>query len=256
MGPIRQIFLGINSYRRSFGIIRECGLGKYFVLPVIINVALVVLLWYGSGWLGDWLGDWLTAKLSADGGGFWGFLTSLLTGIIKVVAYLLFIFVGGQIVNMLMAPVYSILSEKVDQHITHRTYETTASMTMSDIWRGVVITFKCTIKELVVTSLLLLLNLVPVIGTVASLVLIFLVNCYYFGYSFLDYAHERARRNADATSSEVFKYKYLAITIGALYALSLYAVCGAFIAAFVGGLSTIAATLAQLKLDGYGDNVE
>lgn len=248
MGPIKQIALGLDSYRRSFGIIREHRLGRYFLLPVLINIALMVLVWYG----GSWFGDWLSAKFDT-GEGFIGFLGSLMRGAIMVLAYLLFIFVGGQIVIMLMSPVYSIISEKVDKAVSGRAYDSSASQIARDIWRSVVLTVKCTFKELAITCLLMLLNIVPLVGTVLSLVLVFVVNCYYFGYSFMDYTCERARMDADVTSQYIFRYKYLAIAIGAVYALSLYTVLGAFVAAFIGGLSTVAATLSQLKLDGYGN---
>jgi CysZ protein len=90
---------------------------------------------------------------------------------------------------------------------------------------------------------------IPFIGQILSLVLIFVINAYYFGYSFMDYTNERYRRNVSESNANVWRYKYLAITIGAVYALPMYMFCGTFVAAFLGGVSTVAATLAQIEIE-------
>jgi CysZ protein len=66
----------------------------------------------------------------------------------------------------------------------------------------------------------------------------------------MDYSNERWRRSVKQSNEEVFRYKYLAITIGTLYALPMYVFCGAFIAAYTGGVCTAAATIAQIELEG------
>lgn len=244
MGAKEQISAGLRAYGKAFGVISQNGLGKYFIVPVILNVVFAVLLF----WAGSSFGDWVAGKFDT-GEGWIGAAGTTVRWIMKLLGIVLFVFIGGQIVTLCMSPIYTIISEKVDTAITGRTFETSASQTAKDIWRSIVITLKNTIKELTFTLLLLLLNFIPVVGSVLSTVLIFIVNSYYFGYSFMDYTNERERRGSGVSSNVVFHYKYLAFTIGAVYALLLLTCCGTFIAAFLGGVSTAAATIAQISLE-------
>lgn len=84
--------------------------------------------------------------------------------------------------------------------------------------------------------------------------LFFSVRTYYFGYGFMDYTYERQRYSAKESNRLTYDLRYLAITNGAVYALPMYAFCGTFFAAFIGGVSTIAATISQLELQEENEN--
>lgn len=245
-----QILAGLRGYREAWSVIHRNSLGKYFVIPIIVNIVLVVLLlWAGSG-----LGDWVTSLWDTSQGGWLSYLGTAVRWIMPVLFFLLFILIGGSITIMLMSPVYTMISEKTDTAITGRTFGATASQTASDIWRAVLISLRNTVKQLLITILCLLLNVIPFVGQILSLVLIFIVNAYYFGYSFMDYTNERYRRNVSESNANVWRYKYLAITIGAVYALPMYMFCGTFVAAFLGGISTVAATVAQIEIESKDAN--
>ncbi|MCQ2251166.1 MAG: EI24 domain-containing protein [Bacteroidales bacterium] len=240
-----QITTGFQCYKESFGFIFRNGLGKYFVVPVIVNILLVILL-VSSGWF---TGDWVSSLWDSTDSAWLGFLQEMVKWVITVLFFVLFFFIGGTIVVLCMSPIYTIISEKTDCILSGRTFETSAAQTAKDIWRTVVLSLKNTVKQLMLTLLCLLLNFIPIVGNVLSLVLIFLVNSYYFGYSFMDYTNERYRRNVSISNNVVSHYKYLAIVIGAVYALPMYFFVGTFIAAFLGGVSTVAATMAQMRLE-------
>jgi CysZ protein len=103
-------------------------------------------------------------------------------------------------------------------------------------------------KQLLLTALCLLLNLIPVVGSVISICLIFIINAYYFGSGFMDYTFERWRYSVKESSKVTSQLKYLAIANGAVYSLPLYLFCGTFFAAFIGGVSAVAATISQIEL--------
>ncbi|MCR5454983.1 MAG: EI24 domain-containing protein [Bacteroidales bacterium] len=241
-----QITTGLRAFSNAFGIIRRNKMGKFFVVPVIINIILAALLIWG-GW---GLGDWISSLWDSEHGGWLGFLGAAVQWVMPIVMFFLFIFIGGTIVNLLMSPIYTVISEKTDTSLTGREFSSDAKQTVKDIWRAVIIALKSTVKQLVLTLLCLLLNLIPLVGQVASLILIFVINAYYFGYSFMDYTNERYRRSVKDSNNEVWRYKYLAITLGAIYALPMYMFCGTFFAAYVGGICTVAATQAQIELEG------
>jgi CysZ protein len=243
--PIHQITTGLRAFSDAFGIIRRNKMGKYFVVPVIVNIILAgLLIWGGWG-----LGEWIRSLWDSEHGGWLGWLGTAVQWVMPIVMFFLFIFIGGTIVNLLMSPIYTTISEKTDTSLTGRVFSSDAKQTVKDIWRSVVIALKSTIKQLVLTLLCLLLNIVPIIGQVLSITLIFIINSYYFGYSFMDYTNERYRRSVSESNNEVWHYKYLAITIGAIYALPMYVLCGTFLAAYMGGVCTVAATKAQIELE-------
>ncbi|MBQ1696998.1 MAG: EI24 domain-containing protein [Bacteroidales bacterium] len=243
--PINQITTGLKAFSDAFGIISRNKMGKFFVIPVIVNIILAgLLIWGGLG-----LGEWISSLWDSEHGGWLGFLGAAVQWVMPIVMFILFIFIGGTIVNLLMSPIYTMISEKTDTFLTGREFSSDAKQTVKDIWRSVVIALKSTIKQLVLTLLCLLLNIIPIVGQVLSITLIFIINAYYFGYSFMDYTNERYRRSVAESNEEVFHYKYLAVTIGAIYALPMYLLCGTFLAAYVGGVCTVAATKAQIELE-------
>lgn len=243
-----QIITGLSSYSQAFKVISANKMGKYFVLPVILNIVLVaVLMFAGFG-----LGGWLSSTIETNTENMNGWIQAAMVAVkivLPIVSFILFIFGGGTIVNVLMSPIYTVLSEKTDTYLTGRTFETNAKQTFSDIKRALVIAFKNAIKQLLLTILCLFLNFIPVIGSVVSVALIFIINAYYFGYGFMDYTYERQRYSAKESNRLTYNLRYLAITNGAVYALPLYMFCGTFFAAFLGGVSTVAATIAQLELE-------
>ena len=249
----KQIISGLTAYSKAFQVIKANHMGKYFVLPVIINIVLVaVLLFSGSG-----LGAWLSGLIEKSTENMNGWIQAAMIAvkiILPIIFFILFIFIGGTLVNVLMSPIYTVLSEKTDTYLTGREFQSSAKQTVSDIGRALVIAVKNTIKQLTLTVLCLLLNFIPVIGSIVSVVLIFIINAYYFGYGFMDYTYERQRYSAKESNRLTYNLRYLAITNGTIYALPLYIVCGTFFAAFIGGVSTIAATISQLELQEENEN--
>ena len=152
--------------------------------------------------------------------------------------------------NVLMSPIYTMLSEKTETILTGKEFPFDAKQTVKDIWRALLIAIRNTAKQLLLTTLCLLLNIIPVIGSVASICLIFVINAYYFGSGFMDYTFERWRYSVKESSKGTSELKFLAIANGAVYSLPLYLFCGTFIAAFIGGVSAVAATISQLELKG------
>lgn len=247
-----QITNGLNSYFKAFRVIKANKMGKYFTLPIVLNIVIMLVLIFSGGGIGEWLSNIIDRHTEASTG--WVSAAMMAVKIVlPIVFFILFVFCGGTIVNVLMSPIYTILSEKTDSFLTGNVFESSAKQTISDIGRAVVIAIKNIVKQLFLTLLCLLLNFIPLIGNLLSVVFIFIINAYYFGYGFMDYTYERKRFSAKKSNEETFKLKYLAITNGAIYALPLYALCGTFFAAFLGGVSTIAATISQLELENSKD---
>lgn len=243
---IKQFKTGFTTYFKAISLIRTNKLTKYLLLPAILNIIVVVAFIFSGVGIGDWINIIIERSTENMNGWIHAGMVAIKI-ILPIVFFALFIFIGGTIVNILMSPIYTFLSEKTETILTGKEFPFDMKQTLKDIWRAVVIAIRNTAKQLILTALCLLLNFIPVIGSVISLILIFIINAYYFGFGFMDYTYERWRLSSKDSRNETHKLKFVAFTNGAVYSLPLYLICGSFIAAFIGGVSTVAATLSQLE---------
>ena len=242
----KQIKTGFASYITAIRLIRANKLTRYLLIPAILNIIVVVAFIFSGVGIGDWINGIIERSVENMN----GWIHAAMIGIkiiLPIVFFALFIFIGGTIVNILMSPIYTLLSEKTETILTGKEFPFDTKQTIRDIWRAIRIAVRNTAKQLILTALCLLLNFIPVVGSVISLILIFIINAYYFGYGFMDYTYERWRLSPKDSRKETHKLKYIAFTNGAVYSLPLYLFCGAFIAAFIGGVSAVAATISQLE---------
>ncbi len=242
-----QLKLGISSYLKALRLMWANKLARYLLIPVLLNIIVVVVLVFSGVGIGDWINGIIERSVENMN----GWIHAAMIGIkiiLPIIFFALFIFIGGTIVNILMSPIYTFLSEKTETILTGKEFPFDFKQTLKDVWRAIIIALRNTAKQLSLTVLCLLLNFIPVVGSVASIILIFIINAYYFGYGFMDYTYERWRLSPKDSRKETHKLKFIAFATGAVYSLPLYLFCGAFIAAFIGGVSTVAATISQISL--------
>lgn len=242
-----QLKLGISSYLKALRLMWANNLARYLLIPVLLNIIVVVVLVFSGVGIGDWINGIIERSVENMN----GWIHAAMIGIkiiLPIIFFALFIFIGGTIVNILMSPIYTFLSEKTETILTGKEFPFDFKQTLKDVWRAIIIALRNTAKQLSLTVLCLLLNFIPVVGSVASIILIFIINAYYFGYGFMDYTYERWRLSPKDSRKETHKLKFIAFATGAVYSLPLYLFCGAFIAAFIGGVSTVAATISQISL--------
>lgn len=242
-----QLKLGLTSYLKALRLMWANNLARYLLIPVLLNIIVVVVLVFSGVGIGDWINGIIERSVENMN----GWIHAAMIGIkiiLPIIFFALFIFIGGTIVNILMSPIYTFLSEKTETILTGKEFPFDFKQTLKDVWRAIIIALRNTAKQLSLTVLCLLLNFIPVVGSVASIILIFIINAYYFGYGFMDYTYERWRLSPKDSRKETHKLKFIAFATGAVYSLPLYLFCGAFIAAFIGGVSTVAATISQISL--------
>ncbi len=186
---IKGILNGLRTYSRSFGLISQLRLWKYFAIPMIISFITAMTIGLLAWGLSDNLGHWI-AQLWPWEWGAQGFDT-----IAQIFSALLIIAVGlvlyKHIIMALSAPFMSPVSEKIEAHLrgsdhTHRNTTNTEQLV-----RGIRINVRNLAFELILTIPILLLNLIPFLGSIAATVLLFLTQSYYAGFGNMDYTLER-----------------------------------------------------------------
>ncbi len=243
----QQFKLGLTSYLKALRLIWANHLVRYLLIPAILNIIVVVAFIFSGVGIGDWINGSIERSVENMNGWIHAGMVAIKI-ILPIIFFALFIFIGGTIVNILMSPIYTLLSEKTETILTGKEFPFDMKQTFRDVWRAIRIAIRNTAKQLILIALCLLLNFIPVVGSVVSIILIFIINAYYFGYGFMDYTYERWRLSPKDSRKETHKIKFVTFAIGAVYSLPLYLICGSFIAAFIGGVSTVAATISQLTL--------
>ena len=168
-----------------------------------------------------------------------------------------FIFIFGQLIMHLIlmffyfswfkyifliigSPVFAYLSEKTDTLIQGKEFPFEIRQFLKDISRGAGIALRNTLWQTVYTVSILFISFVPVLGW-ATPVLALFVECYYFGFSMLDYSSERNKLSVAESIDFIGQHKGLAIGNGMVfYMLHILPVIGWVLAP---SYAVIAATL-------------
>ena len=217
---INGIFEGLGNYLEAIPFIHKHKLTRYIILPGIAGLILagvfITLALSFRARIGQWVGglwpfEWGATAAASVG----GVLSVLITTA-------LFLMLFKYIIMVIAAPFMSILSEKIDQIKTGTPAPQVSWAEMAkDIARGLRIAIRNLIRELLYTVLLLLLNFIPVIGSLASTVLIFVVQAFYAGFGNMDYTLERKRYNVKQSVQYVRKNRGGAIGNGIVFLLLL-----------------------------------
>ncbi len=253
MSFIKGFKLGVNSYSRAFYFIRKHKLSWYFLFPAILNIVLFTLGYQSIVALGSSLSEHITVWLNFDAWNFWGagFLASTLLFFLHFILRLLFIivfaYVGGYIIIILMSPVYAYLSEKVENILTGNEYPFHFNQFIKDIWRGIKLATRNFLIEILFTILLFIISFIPVIGLFTSIIL-FAITAYFYGFSFIDFSLERKQLNIKESIAFVKTNKGLAIGNGFIFSITLLIpYFGVLLSGFVSIIALVAATIATTE---------
>lgn len=259
---LKQVQLGLKHYSKALPFLLQQKLGIYLIIPFVLGVLIFIVFQFFLGYLiSDYINDFLVTYLNLEGkftGS--GFLQTLLHGLVwilvKIFLFLIVAYVAGYLTLIVNSPILALLSEKVEERITRTAYPFQIDQLVRDSVRGISIAIRNSVLQAVITAGLFLLGFLPIpfIGLV-SIVTVYLVGCYFYGYSFLDYFNERQRFTQAQSTQYVRKYKFLAITIGLGFSLALMVpFTGSLLASAVAVLSVTAATMAQIELKGNSSN--
>lgn len=185
---LKNTIKGLEGYAGAYSLISKLKLWKYFGVPILISFVVAALIAVAAyGW-SDNLGAYM-AKVWV-----WDLGKETFTSIVNFVAGIIILALGlilyKHIIMALSAPFMSPVSEKIEAHLTGKTYTPRKGTFHSQLMRGIRINFRNLGMELLLTIPILLLKFVPVVN-IFSTVLLFLVQAYYAGFGNMDYTLER-----------------------------------------------------------------
>lgn len=231
MSFTRDFGLGFGGFFRAFGFALGNGMGWMFLVPVLLWVLLAFGLYALLAGPVEGVSEWLALKLEipveAGAGDRWSDMKGILNGarvvvvaiVLKLaVAYLLF--VGNKyIVLILLSPLLAYASERTEEILTGRSFPFSFAHLMKDAVRGALIAMRNGFLELGISVGIWFLTLfVPVLAPV-SIILLFVVSAYFYGFSMFDYVFERRRMRIGESVKAVNDRLGAVLANGALFSL-------------------------------------
>jgi len=221
---LKEIIISIQAYFKAHNFIVKNRLWKWIIIPGIIYAVLFVagiyFFWNSSGEVINYI-------LSKTG----------LKGWMQKVqdSWLRFLFIFGQLVLHLIlmffyfswfkyifliigSPVFAYLSEKTEGLIEGKEFPFNVRQFLKDIVRGISIALRNTLWQTVYIISILFISLIPLVGW-ATPVLALFVECYYFGFSMLDYNSECNKLSVAQSIEFIGEHKGLAIGNGMIFYL-------------------------------------
>lgn len=245
---LKEIIISLQSYYKAHAFIKEHKLWKWIIIPGIIYTILFFVSMYFFFKTANSFNEWITLKtglkawLDKMNSGLLGFLFTLAALALLVVQLMLYFSLFKYIWLVVGSPVFAYLSEKTDAILNKTDYPFNLRQLLKDMWRGIKIAVRNAFWQTVYVVAILLLALVPIAGMGAPLIAL-MVECYYYGFSMLDYTCERRKMNVGESIYFIGNHKGLAVGNGLVfYFIHLLPVIGWVLAP---AYAVIAATLSM-----------
>ena len=124
------------------------------------------------------------------------------------------------------SPVFAYLSEKTESIIEGKDFPFSFKQLLKDMVRGIRLALRNTLWQTVYMVSLLILSFFPLVGWITPLITLF-IECYYYGFSMLDYSCERHKLSPTESITYIGNHKGLAIGNGMVfYLMHLFPVVG------------------------------
>lgn len=114
------------------------------------------------------------------------------------------------------SPLFAYLSEKTEALIEGKEYPFSWKQMAKDVVRGIRLALRNTLWQTVYGISILILSFFPLAGWITPVISLF-VECYFYGFSMLDYSAERHNLSASESIEFIGKHKGLAIGNGIVF---------------------------------------
>lgn len=248
---LKDIVTAIQGYGQAHQFIRRHNLWKWIIIPGIIYMLLFCFSMYFFGKSATSVIDFLLIKTHLNE---WvismrsrilGFFFTLAGMMLWVILMLFYFSLFKYLWLIIGSPIFAFLSEKTEAIIEGKDFPFSFKQLLKDIVRGIGIAVRNTLWQTVYTVSILLLSIIPLVGWVTPVFAV-LIECYYYGFSMLDYSCERNKLSVAESINFIGARKGLAIGNGILfYLMHLVPIIGWILAP---AYAVIAATLSLHSL--------
>lgn len=256
---MRGFFIAVSSFFKVFPVIHKYGIWSFYYLPLILNVLLLVLYYWGIGILFSWgthnIVDSLFEWIGLNETSWWYSVITIFVSIVEWFSRKLIILYTFQFVSLVfLAPLYSIISETLLNHLndTHRPF--TFIQLLKDVKRGVLVAFRNVVLQMFYSIPVFILSFFfPVFG-----ILLFLISAYFYGFALMDYRSEYYNYSFKDSVRIIRQNRWYAVGLGTMF--NLLMLLGSLIhiefitILYVPVISIVAAILGMERMLGGGNN--
>ena len=248
---LKEIITAIQAYFQTHRFIIKHRLWKWIFIPGLLYALLfcvgIYFFWKSSSYaieftlLKTGVKDWIQKMQNS-----WLSWFVIFAQVILHLVLMLFYFSLFKYLFLIIgSPLFAYLSEKTEAIMEGNDFPFSFTQLLKDIVRGIRIALRNMLWQTVYAVSIFILAFIPVIGWITPLIGL-MVECYYLGFSMLDYSSERHKLSTSQSIAFIGKHKGLAIGNGMVFFLMhLIPVLGWVLAP---GYAVIAATISL-----YGD---
>jgi CysZ protein len=219
---LKEIITAIQAYFKTHQFIIKHRLWKWIFIPGLIYTILfcvgiylflkssnsaISFVLFKTG-IKDWMEGMHNSWLN------WLLIFSQI--MLQLVALLFYFSLFKYLFLIIGSPVFAYLSEKTESIMEGREFPFSFTQLLKDIVRGIKIALRNMLWQTVYTISIFILAFIPVVGWITPLIAL-LVECYYLGFSMLDYSSERHKLSTSQSIAFIGKHKGLAIGNGMIF---------------------------------------
>lgn len=210
---IQNLLVGWRAYIKAFRFILDHKLYWYVLIPAVLMLGI-----YQIGFMIE------MNKPEARAENMNQIIWYLIRLLVEISISILLMRFAKYLVVILLSPLISHLSQKVEYLITGNRYTFSLRQLMHDVRRG----FRIAIRNIMWEYFFfLIVYLVAWLGWKEAkesplFYMIFVIGFYYYGFSFLDYVNERLQLNVEQSIQFARKNRGLALSIGAVYSIMIW----------------------------------
>lgn len=224
---LKDIGLGFATFFQAITFIKKNKLRYFYLFPLVLSI---ILFWISSEFkdvLIDVMKEFIYGRLGLEKvidneGWLSGIVSGSIYWIITITAWFLWFKLNRYVVLIVLSPVFSILSEKVESTLTGKEYPFDIRQVFKDVIRGVVIATKNIFVELLIVLLGIIIPWVFPPASIVTVPVVLLTAWYFMGFSFIDYNYERRKIGVWDGSKEMWRRKGLAFSNGFLFTMMNY----------------------------------
>ncbi len=219
---LKEIIIAIQSFSFAHRFIKEHRLWKWILIPGLLYMMLftagMYFFWTSSNDAVSWISRQagLEAWLQKQRSDWLSFLFVMVGLIVRLVLVFIYFSFFKFVFLIIGSPVFAYLSEKTAAILEGKDFPFSLTQLLHDAWRGTRLALRNMLWQAVYLVALLLISLVPVVGWVAPVIALF-VECYYYGFSMVDYSCERNKLSPGQSIDFISRHKGLAIGNGLIF---------------------------------------
>lgn len=220
---LKEIIIAFESYIKAHHFITKHRLWKWILIPGVLYTILFCIgmyfFWESSTTAVTWLSriigiDHFLHQRQSAALSFLFLMGGIMVHLVLVFFYFslfkyLFLIIGS--------PLFAYLSQQTEALINGKEFQFQVDRQLwLDLRRGIRLAFRNSLWQTVYTISILILSFIPLVGWITPVISTF-VECYYYGFSMLDYSCERHHLSPTASIAYISQHKGLAIGNGMVF---------------------------------------